>query len=111
MTKPTGAASNNLINNKTRGMQMQQTMLDLANNGYTHPSNTDIAGSTVTAEVWAKAQAEELGGRPVTNYDFATKDTPQGASDLMTEQSDYCHNTPTELDNIDLDDLSQQDIL
>ena len=98
-------------NTKTRGIHMKQIMLDLANNGYTHPSNTDVAGSTVTEAVWAKAKAEEVGGKPVTNYDFATKSVAQSSADLMTEQSDYCHNTPTELDNIDLDDLSQQDIL
>tara|TARA_R110000772_G_scaffold189560_1_gene300530 strand:- start:29 stop:346 length:318 start_codon:yes stop_codon:yes gene_type:complete len=95
----------------SRGMEMKQLMLDLANNGYTHPSNADVAGSTVTDEVWAKAQAEELGIRPVANYDLATKNMAQVASDMMSDQSDYCHNTPTELDNIDLDDLSQQDIL
>ncbi len=95
----------------SRGMEMKQLMLDLAKNGYTHTSNADVAGSTVTDEVWAKAKAEELGMRPVANYDLATKNIAQVEADLMSNQSDYCHNTPTELDNIDLDDLSQQDIL
>ncbi|MDC1406081.1 hypothetical protein N8314_00840 [Akkermansiaceae bacterium] len=66
----------------------------------------------MTDEHWAKAkQEEELMGSPSrTNYMLKAKEK-YGVVDLMSEQQDHLNNTVDELDNIDLDDLSTEDIL
>ena len=94
----------------SRGVKAQQSMSDLASKGYKHPSNATVAGSTVTDAVWARAKEEELGWKPVANYELVSKGEGQVSEDFMDNQGDFCHNTPSELDNIELDDLSQQDL-